>query len=117
VRRVSKKQAKSNRKVSESKKQVLEEFIDEHGHVYCQSCGQSTPPLNISHIVNIGFNKSLEAEPENMMIQCQEKCHRAWEVLSPEIWDFQNIDEILRRVKKLDINYYNKIMSKYADKQ
>ena len=113
LKKVSAKQSKSNKAVSLAKLKVLNDWIMEHGGVYCSSCGTNKQPIDPSHVVPISDNKSLEAESEIIFLQCREKCHAATEIGSPEMKSFLNYDEIMSAIKKHDPYYYRKLKVKH----
>jgi hypothetical protein len=112
IKKVSTTQKESNTKVKKAKAEVIKSQLDEYGYMFCSSCGTTEGVLNCSHLVPIGYNKKLEDNPLNIVIQCQEYCHPEWERLTAEIKEFRNIEDILERVKKLDVTYYNKVKSR-----
>ena len=112
LKQVSSKQAKSNIAVQQAKANVVQKMLDTHGYLFCESCGTSQPPLDKSHIIPIGKNKALEAVELNIIIQCR-KCHTIWEQLHPDSINFTNFAAMLKRVKALDLNFYNKIKTKF----
>lgn len=112
MRRVSKKQSKSNRKVSKAKKEFLEEFIDNYDYAFCCGCGESTGVIDVSHLIPIGYNKSLEAEKQNLTLHCR-RCHLIWESQREEVTKMYDYKENLTQIKKLDEGYYNLIKNKW----
>ena len=112
IKKVSTPQKESNTNVKKAKAEVIKSQLDEYGYMFCSSCGSREGVLNCSHLVPIGYNKKLEDNPLNIVIQGQECCHPVWERLAPEIKNFRNFEDIMDRVKKLDITYYDKIKSR-----
>jgi len=113
LKAVSKKQTKSNAYVSKAKAIVLQEALERNGYLSCSSCGASQTRIHCSHLVPIGYNKELEAVSENILLQC-EQCHLKWENTSEGIKQFNNLQDMLDRVEKLDISYYNRIIAKIS---
>ena len=111
VKSVSPKQVKSNIKVKGAKRNVMQKHLNEYGYFFCKSCGTKEGRIDLSHLVPIGYNKSLEANEKNITLHCS-GCHSAWERLSKEIKDFRDFKDLLSRVKQLDESYYNKIISR-----
>lgn len=111
IKQISNKQSKSNAQVSRAKAIVIQYYLDKFGYMFCSSCGTSQGRIHCSHLVPIGYNKELEAVVDNILLQCPE-CHSKWENTSEGIKQFNNLQDILDRVKKLDISYYNRIISK-----
>lgn len=111
IKQISNKQSKSNAQVSRAKAIVIQYYLDKFGYMFCSSCGTSQGRIHCSHLVPIGYNKELEAVVDNILLQCPE-CHSKWENTSEGIKQFNNLQDILERVKKLDISYYNRIISK-----
>ena len=97
--------------VSKAKAIVLQEALERNGYLSCSSCGASQTRIHCSHLVPIGYNKKLEAVSDNILLQC-EQCHLKWERTAEDVISFNNFGEIMERVKKLDISYYNRIMAK-----
>lgn len=112
IRKTSEKQQVSNIKVRQAKTRVMQKHLDLYGYFFCKSCGTKEDIINVSHLVPIGYNKSLEANEDNLTLHCQHGCHPKWERLTEEIKDFKDFKELLSRVKRLDESYYNKILSK-----
>jgi len=113
LKSVSTKQVKSNANVSKAKAIVLQEALERNGYLSCSSCDASQTRIHCSHLVPIGYNKELEAVVDNILLQCH-KCHSQWENTSEGINQFKNIQDILDKVKKLDISYYNRIIAKIS---
>ena len=111
MKKVSKKQQSSNRKVSKAKREFLEDFVDKFGYVYCCGCGTSNGRIDISHLVPIGYNKSLEATKENLTLHCRD-CHLTWEHALEEAKKMNDYKRNLQTVKSLDESYYNLISNK-----
>lgn len=111
IRKTSEKQQVSNTKVKAAKSTLLATHLAEYNHFFCYSCGNTQGRIDISHLVPIGYNKSLEAQVSNLTFHC-ENCHQEWEHLTKEIKDFKDFKELLSRVEKLDKSYYNKILSR-----
>jgi len=114
LRKVSKKQSKSNQQVSKAKKQFLESFLDTYGYAFCCGCGASGGRIDISHLVPIGYNKSLESTVENLTLHCR-SCHRIWQNQLEGVKDMFDYNDNLERVKELDESYYNRIKYKHND--
>jgi 5-methylcytosine-specific restriction endonuclease McrA len=113
VKRVSKKQSKSNRSVSKAKAEFLEDFLDEWGYLFCRGCGTSSGRIDISHLVPIGYNKSLESESTNLTLHCR-TCHRIYENQLEGVEKMFDYKENLSRVQELDEGYYNLIKNKHG---
>lgn len=112
MRKVSKRQAKSNRLVSQAKSRFLERFREEHGYYFCAGCGTTSGRIDVSHLVPIGHKKSLEATESNLTLHCS-SCHRAWENQTKEVTQLKDYEQNLKRVKSLDEDYYNQIKNKW----
>jgi 5-methylcytosine-specific restriction endonuclease McrA len=111
LRKVSKKQSKSNQQVSKAKKQFLESFLDTYGYAFCCGCGVSNGRIDISHLVPIGYNKSLESTVENLTLHCR-TCHGIWENQLAGVEKMFDYKENLETIKGLDESYYNLIKNK-----
>ena len=84
---------------------------------FCTGCG-NPDNLSHSHLIPRSRRKDLESTIQNLTLHClvrkdnSEGCHSLWESMDwikmNKLFDF---NENLSRVKELDINYYNKILS------
>lgn len=92
------------------KNKAYEEIWLERSHV-CEGCGSASNPLSRSHLIPVGFNKSLEANKENIRLHCitflnNKGCHEKWEdgVLG-EIDLMLDFEKNLQIIEKLDVSY------------
>ena len=121
IKKVSKKQQRSNNAVSLAKLRVMQDWIMENGYVYCSSCGTVDGRIDFSHLIPISDNKELEGNPINILPQCGERndnkepCHAIQERGDKKMKDFENYDEIMRRIEKLDPEYFRKLIVKHND--
>ena len=113
IKRISKKQAQSNKAVSLAKLRVMNDWIMEHGYMFCSSCGTRDGYIDMSHLIPISENKSLEGKRKNILPQCRDKCHRIQESGLKEMKNFNNYDEIMSRIKDMDIEYYRRLFIKH----
>lgn len=113
INQVSKKQAQSNRAVTLAKLRIVNDWIMEHGYVYCSSCGTQQGAIDMSHLIPISDNKQLECNEQNILPQCREVCHLAQEIGSKEMKKFINYDEIMNRIKDMDVSYWNRLKAKH----
>lgn len=112
IKKVSKKQEFSNRAVTMAKLKVLQDWIQEHGRVWCSSCGTNQGRIDFSHVIPISDNKKLEDEHEIIFPQCS-SCHEQTEYGLKGMKDFINYDEIMAAIKKHDRDYYRKLLVKH----
>lgn len=109
LKKVSKKQVVSNRKVSEAKNNKRMKMLEEYGYIFCESCGTNEPPIDCSHVIPIGKRKDLEAEERIIFMQCR-TCHRKTE--HGYLSDLKNKQEILEVIKEFDESYYQRVLLK-----
>lgn len=82
----------------------------------CAGCHKTGRPLSYSHLIPRSLRSDLIACKENIAIHCLEwdgimGCHEKWE---NGLWEgMKDLEENLKAVKELDINYYNKIINKF----
>lgn len=82
----------------------------------CAGCNIPKRPLSYSHLIPRSLRRDLVACKENIAIHCLEwdgvmGCHNKWE---DGLWEgMKDLEENLKKVKELDINYYNKIINKF----
>lgn len=84
---------------------------------YCRNCN-SAFNLQLSHIIPVSQNKSLELIKKNTILECQD-CHDIWEHKSKN-WKkaylrIRNFLERMATIKELDESYYNRIFIKIPD--
>lgn len=103
---VSVKQKKSLQEIKKTYK-----FLDNSHDNRCKGCGQFKP-CDHSHLVPRSFNKKLEAVAENITYHCRE-CHLKWEIQAENVKTMLDYQTNLKRVKNIDINYYNLIINKH----
>lgn len=102
---ISKKKSKQNQEYHKVCVQIMEERGPR-----CQSCG-TTSYLSFSHLVPRSRREDLITEKLNIRIQCTCRvdssvgCHQRYE--QGLIDDFLDKDEIVRDVKKLDVEFYH----------
>jgi hypothetical protein len=90
--------------------------MDDYGYLRCSSCGMGWSPLGHSHNLPKGQFKSLETDPDNISIRCQDfanrkGCHNFLDHLDwNHIKDFLDLDEIMQYRKEHDRGAYNKFV-------
>lgn len=109
IKKISRKQERSNRAVTMAKLRVMQDFIQEHGRVWCSSCGTNQGRIDFSHAVPVSDNKKLEGEHEIIFPQCVD-CHHQTEYGLKGMKDFINFEEIMTAIKKHDRDYYRKLI-------
>ena len=73
--KVSKKQAAINRELALYKTRLIVTQIEEHGHTYCELCGQQTPQVNLELVHKRGRGRGGPAlDPANLCLGCR-SCH------------------------------------------
>ncbi len=104
IRKVSKKQAARNAELSRIKKG------NEYGECQC-GCGRFGW-LQQAHIVRRSDGEKEQVNPENMIYMLDE-CHDIFDQgPMQKRWDrLPNFQMILDRMKKIDINYYNRFIN------
>ena len=118
-KKVWKKKPKTSlRKVSEKERgvkkelgKIYQDMANRGEFSYCESCG-SSQYLQHSHLVPRSFNKGLTTHSENIICQCQ-NCHSIYEARDiGGMQKFHNYQEILDRLRFLDIRFFLIIQDK-----
>jgi len=76
-------EATINARYREAKQKKIDDFINEHGYLFCESCKRSDLPLDPSHIISRADCKRYDLleliyDPANIRFHCRE-CHHHWE--------------------------------------
>lgn len=91
---------------------VCVEIVKKRGYL-CEGCGIPNRPLSNSHLIPRSISKDLVICEDNIRLHCLEwngvmGCHDKWE---QGLWDgMLDLEENLNIVKRLDFNYYKKIL-------
>jgi hypothetical protein len=93
--------------------------LDDRGYLICKSCGKTVHGRSWGHSHNLpkGQYKSLETDPENIAIRCQDfgpykGCHELLDRCDfAAIKNFKDLDQIMQYRKEHDKVAYNKFVS------
>lgn len=112
------KQQSSQNKIRSEKLRKIYEEIDSEREYQCTGCG-NTRNLSHSHLVPVGYDKSLESVKENITYHCltigtKKGCHDIWESHDlAQMKKLKDFKENIEKIKKLNINYYNLLTKIY----
>ena len=103
IRKVSEKQ----KKVNVAKSSIKSRLIAKNGKV-CFFCEEKANDL--VHIIRQSADLELRDAEDNCILACVE-CHDIFD--NKDFRKLNNIDKVLKKMKKLDENYYNRFISRY----
>lgn len=118
ARKAGKKKAPKKRLKAMSKKKAVvvadyikakakkqEDFLTEHGYLFCEGCGRSDVTVNPSHLIPQSVRQDLIADVNNIHYHCQGGCHDLCELGE---WDsLLDGDYIKDYIMEKDIEYFN----------
>jgi hypothetical protein len=86
-------------------------MLDEHGHLFCVSCGCNQPDGGHSHNMSVKHYPELEADPRNFALRCL-SCHSALDYPDFEkIINFKDFQTLIEYRREKDIRAYNRWVS------
>ena len=99
------------------KRKKIKDKLRKNNNNRCPSCG-SDFNLQLSHIIPVSQNKSLEPNEDNCLLDCHE-CHYTWEHRHAN-WNkaYLNINNFMdryARMKVLDYNFYRRDLIRVPD--
>jgi len=106
--------AKIKRKYRKVCDQIDQEMLDEHGYIFCTSCGERNTGLNgmaHSHNLPVGGYRDFETVKENISPRCHD-CHRALDNHNFEDMQyFKDLPEIMTYRLKFAPDLYNRTIA------
>lgn len=92
------------------RRKKIKDKLKEDNNNRCPNCGSGFN-LQLSHIIPVSQNKSLELVEDNCLLDCQE-CHYIWEnrhaIWSKAYLSIKNFIDRYARMKALDYNFYRR---------
>jgi hypothetical protein len=86
-------------------------MLDEHGHLFCVSCGCNNPDGGHSHNMSVKHYPELEDDPRNFALRCF-TCHCALDYPDfSKIIEFLDFQTLIEYRREKDIHAYNRWVS------